>query len=85
MTALGQALSVALIHFVWQGLAIAGVLWIALLALRRPARRTRGISRAVRHWLRSRLRRRLRYGASMRGPWRSPRGSRARCRALQGE
>ena len=34
MTAIGQALSSALLHFVWQGMVVAIVLWIALFLLR---------------------------------------------------
>jgi hypothetical protein len=33
--ALSHALSGALVHFVWQGAAIAGLLWVALFLLRR--------------------------------------------------
>ncbi len=45
MTAIGRALSVALIHFVWQGLAVALVLWMVLLLLRKsPARSRYGAS-----------------------------------------
>ena len=34
MIAISQALSAALLHFVWQGTAVAFLLWIALLLLR---------------------------------------------------
>src|SRR5580658_5066467 len=41
MTAIGQALSVALIHFVWQGLAVAAVLWMVLLLLGKSSAHSR--------------------------------------------
>jgi beta-lactamase regulating signal transducer with metallopeptidase domain len=47
MTALGQALSEALIDFVWQGLAIAAVLWIVLMALRNASAQSRYIASCI--------------------------------------
>ncbi len=47
MTAIGQALSVALIHFVWQGLAVAAVLWIVLIALRNASANSRYVASCV--------------------------------------
>jgi beta-lactamase regulating signal transducer with metallopeptidase domain len=44
MTAIGQALSVALIDFVWQGLAVAAVLWMALLLLRKSSANSRYVA-----------------------------------------
>jgi beta-lactamase regulating signal transducer with metallopeptidase domain len=44
MTAIGQALSAALIHFVWQGLAVAGVLWMVLLLLRKSSAHSRYVA-----------------------------------------
>ncbi len=44
MTAIGQALSVALIHFVWQGLAVAVVLWMVLLLLRKSSAHSRYVA-----------------------------------------
>ena len=41
MTAISQALSAALLHFVWQGTAVALLVWIALLLLRNRAPGTR--------------------------------------------
>lgn len=35
MTTLSQALTAALLHFVWQGIAVAFLLWVVLLAMRR--------------------------------------------------
>ncbi|MGA7239870.1 MAG: hypothetical protein WBY44_29590, partial [Bryobacteraceae bacterium] len=34
MTAISQALSAALLHFIWQGIAVAFLLWVMLLLLR---------------------------------------------------
>ena len=44
MTAIGQALSVALIHFVWQGLAVAAALWIVLFVLRNGSAHARYVA-----------------------------------------
>jgi beta-lactamase regulating signal transducer with metallopeptidase domain len=44
MTAIGQALSVALIHFVWQGLAVAAALWIVLVLLRNASAHSRYVA-----------------------------------------
>ena len=41
MTAMAQALSVALLHFVWQGLVVAFGLWVALFILRKRSANTR--------------------------------------------
>ena len=41
MTAMAQALSTALLHFVWQGVAVALILWIALFLLRRRSAQAR--------------------------------------------
>lgn len=41
MTAISQALSAALLHFVWQGTAVALLVWSALLLLRNRAPGTR--------------------------------------------
>jgi len=41
MTALGQVLTLALLHFVWQGALAACALWIALLAMRKRSANTR--------------------------------------------
>ena len=41
MTAMAQALSTALLHFVWQGVAVALILWIALFLLRRRSAHAR--------------------------------------------
>jgi len=47
MTPLGQALSVALIQFVWQGLAVAAVLWIVLSALRNRSAQSRYLASCI--------------------------------------
>ncbi len=44
MTAIGQALSVALIHFVWQGSTVALLLWMVLLLLRKSSARSRYVA-----------------------------------------
>jgi len=41
MTAIAQAVTAALLHFVWQGTLVAFVLWIALFALRRRSAQAR--------------------------------------------
>jgi len=41
MIAFTQALSLALLHFVWQGLAVAFLLWVALYGLRRRSANAR--------------------------------------------
>lgn len=41
MTALAQALRTALLHFLWQGLAVALVLWMALFLLRKRSAQSR--------------------------------------------
>jgi beta-lactamase regulating signal transducer with metallopeptidase domain len=47
MTAIAQALSVALIDFVWQGLLAAFLLWTALLILRNRSARARYVASCV--------------------------------------
>ena len=37
MTELAHAISMALLHFVWQGILVAFVLWVALAMLGKPA------------------------------------------------
>ncbi len=44
MTALSQALSAALLHFIWQGAAVAMLLWATLFALRRGSPNTRYVA-----------------------------------------
>ncbi len=44
MTAIGQALSVALIHFIWQGLTVAAALGIVLFALRNASAQSRYVA-----------------------------------------
>jgi hypothetical protein len=41
MTALAHAFSLALLHFVWQGLAVAILLWVALLGMRNRSAKVR--------------------------------------------
>ncbi len=41
MTAMAQALSTALLHFVWQGVAVALILWMALFLLRKRSAHAR--------------------------------------------
>ena len=41
MTPLAQALSTALLHFIWQGLAVGVLLWVALFLLRKSSANTR--------------------------------------------
>src|SRR4051812_9674827 len=41
MTAISQALTSALLHFVWQGVAVAGLLWLALFILRKHSANSR--------------------------------------------
>jgi hypothetical protein len=41
MTSMAQALRTALFHFVWQGLAVALLLWIALFLLRKRSAQAR--------------------------------------------
>ena len=44
MTAIAQALSAALLHFIWQGTLVAFLLWLALLMLRNRTANTRYIA-----------------------------------------
>src|SRR3954447_24542949 len=41
MTAIAHAISAALLHFVWQGLAVAFLLWFTLAAMRRSSAKLR--------------------------------------------
>src|SRR4051812_24200600 len=41
MTAITQALTSALVHFVWQGVVVAGLLWITLFVLRKRSANAR--------------------------------------------
>ena len=47
MTALSQALSAALLHFIWQGTAVAVLLWAALFALRRGSPNARYVASCI--------------------------------------
>ncbi len=47
MTALSQALSAALLHFIWQGTAVAFLLWVVLFALRRGTPNARYIASCI--------------------------------------
>src|SRR5947209_16498418 len=41
MTPIAQAFNNALLHFIWEGTAVAALLWIALLLLRKQSANTR--------------------------------------------
>jgi TonB family protein len=47
MTALMHALSLSLLHFVWQGLLVAGLLWVLLFAMRRRSANSRYVLSCV--------------------------------------
>ena len=51
MTAITQALSVALLDFVWQGLLAAFLLWTALFILRNRSARARGFPLGTTPWV----------------------------------
>src|ERR1017187_7795190 len=47
MSAIAQALTAALLDFIWQGLLVAFLLWVALFALRKRAAQTRYLAALV--------------------------------------
>jgi bla regulator protein BlaR1 len=46
-TAIAQSLSAALLHFVWQGLLVAFLLWVALFLLRKRSANSRYVASCI--------------------------------------